>query len=269
MDQSPFLDSHRRERPGRQSDALDGRRRRTQRAAQARFFEGFAAVRYRDRDRGLSGQERIEESERSRHHVRRWKKAVCRVVGHRGSGRETREMRGLAIAIAAVAAGAVLSPRIVPAAAQAPAFSPPRTADGRPNLNGIWQAQNTADWDLQAHAAQAGRPDLGAIGAVPPGLSVVEGNQIPYRPAALAKKEENFKKRMTADPEVKCYLPGVPRATYQPFPFQIVQTPSAILISYQFANASRVIKMAKLKPAPVDSRMGQSSGSWAGATLVF
>jgi hypothetical protein len=174
----------------------------------------------------------------------------------------------LAIVIAAVVAGAVHSPRIRPAAAQAPAFSPPRTADGRPNLNGIWQALNTADFDLQAHAAQAGRPDLGAIGAVPPGLGVVEGNEIPYRASALAKKQENFTKRMTADPEIKCYLPGVPRATYQPFPFQIIQTPAAILISYQFANANRMIKMAQLKPPPVDSWMGQSSGRWDGDTLV-
>src|SRR5258705_400801 len=177
-------------------------------------------------------------------------------------------LRGGVIAAAAMAAAAVVAPSTSRIAAQAPAFTVPRTADGKPKLDGIWQSQNTADWNLQAHAAEAGRPDLGAIGAVPPGLSVVEGNEIPYRPSAIAKKEENFKKRMTADPEIKCYLPGVPRATYVPYPFQIVQTPGAILISYQFANASRVIKMAKLKPAPVDSWMGQSSGSWDGDTLV-
>jgi len=97
---------------------------------------------------------------------------------------------------------------------------------------------------------------------------VVEGNEIPYRPSALARQKENFEKRMTADPEIKCYLPGVPRATYQPFPFQIIQTPAAILISYEFASASRLIRMAQLKPAPVDSWMGQSSGRWDGDTLV-
>jgi hypothetical protein len=177
-------------------------------------------------------------------------------------------LRGGLIAIAAIAAGAVFPPSMSPSAAQAPAFTVPRTADGKPNLNGIWQALNTADWDLQAHAAQAGRPDLGAIGAVPPGLSVVEGNEIPYRPSALARQKENFEKRMTADPEIKCYLPGVPRATYQPFPFQIIQTPAAILISYEFASASRLIRMAQLKPAPVDSWMGQSSGRWEEDTLV-
>jgi hypothetical protein len=177
-------------------------------------------------------------------------------------------LTGGVIAIAALAAGVVFSPSMSRASAQSPALTVPRTADGKPNLNGIWQSMNAADWDLQAHAAEPGRPDLGAIGAVPPGLSVVEGNEIPYRQAALAKKQENFKKRLTADPEIKCYLPGVPRATYQPFPFQIVQTPGTILVSYEFASASRIIKMAKLKPPPVDSWMGQSSGRWEGDTLV-
>ena len=175
--------------------------------------------------------------------------------------------RGL-FAMAAVALAAVPSLLASRAAAQAQAFSVPRTADGKPNLNGIWQAMNAADWDLQAHEAKAGRPDLGATGAVPPGLSVVEGNEIPYLPSALAKKKANFEKRMTEDPEVKCYLPGVPRATYQPFPFQIVQTPKAVLISYEFASASRLIRMAQLKESPVDTWMGQSGGRWDGDTLV-
>ncbi len=167
----------------------------------------------------------------------------------------------------AVVAGAVLSVT-APTAGQAPGFSPPRTPDGKPNLNGIWQALNSAEWDLQAHAAQAGRPELGAIGAVPPGLGVVEGNEIPYQSAAAAKRRQNLEQRATADPIIKCYMPGVPRATYMPFPFQIVQTPPAILVSYEFASASRVIQMRPLKPAPVDSWMGQSSGRWEGDTLV-
>src|SRR5207247_4602868 len=172
------------------------------------------------------------------------------------------------IAIAAIAAGAVFSPSMSPSAAQTRAFTVPRTADGKPDLNGIWQGHKTADWDLQAHAAQAGRPDLGAIGAVPPGLSVVEGNEIPYRLAALARKKENFEKRLTADPEIKCYLPGVPRATYMPFPFQIVQTSKYILIAYEFAGASRTIYMEKAPPSPVDTWMGLSAGRWEGDTLV-
>jgi len=99
-----------------------------------------------------------------------------------------------------------------------------RTANGKPDLNGVWQAMNTANWDLLAHGAMAGAvSSLGAIGAVPPGESVVEGDVIPYLPAAAAKKKENFARRWTDDPEIKCYMPGVPRATYMPYPFQIVQ----------------------------------------------
>src|SRR5712671_4709682 len=169
--------------------------------------------------------------------------------------------------IAGAAAVVISALQVLPASGQE-AYRAPRTADGKPNLSGVWQALNTANWDIQTHAARPGLVAAGAPGAVPAGIGVVEGDEIPYLPQALAKKKENLENRLTADPEIKCYLPGVPRATYQPYPFQIVQTPAAILISYQFANASRVIKMAKLKPAPVDSWMGQSSGGWEGDTLV-
>src|SRR6185369_10166825 len=119
---------------------------------------------------------------------------------------------------------------VMPAAGQAPVSKVRRTADGKPDFNGIWQALNTANWDVQGHAAQAGQViALGAIGATPGGLGVVEGGEIPYLPAAAAKKKENFAKRLTDDPEIKCYMPGVPRATYMPFPFQIVQTPKTVL----------------------------------------
>ena len=144
-----------------------------------------------------------------------------------------------------------------------------RTADGKADLNGIWQALNTANWDLQQHAAQAGQVvALGAVGAVPAGLGVVEGNEIPYLPDAAAKKKENFDRRLTADPEVKCYLPGVPRATYMPYPFQIVQTPNYILMAYEYAGATRTIHMDKAPPSPADSWMGHSVGRWQGDTLV-
>ncbi len=155
----------------------------------------------------------------------------------------------------------------MPALAQTPARTA-RTADGKPNLNGIWQVINTANWDIQGHAAQAGQVvALGATGAEPAGLGIVEGEEIPYLPAA-AKKKENFANRLTLDPEVKCYLPGVPRATYMPFPFQIVQTPQYILIAYEYANAVRTVYMKDPGPAPVDSWMGQSVGRWEGDTLV-
>lgn len=120
----------------------------------------------------------------------------------------------------------------ISAAAQTPAYKPPRTADGRPNLNGIWQAINTANWDIQGHAAEAGHIVAeGARGAEPGGLGIVEGNDTPYLPAALAQKKTNWDKRFTDDPEIKCYMPGVPRATYMPFPFQIVQSPKVILMA--------------------------------------
>ena len=108
---------------------------------------------------------------------------------------------------------------------QPPAYRAPRTADGKPNLNGIWQAINEANWDIQPHAAGFGRVvALGAADATPPGLGIVDGGEIPYLPAALAKKKENFEKRLSLDPEIKCYLPGVPRAMYQGRPYQIIQS---------------------------------------------
>src|SRR5690348_6151223 len=102
----------------------------------------------------------------------------------------------------------------ITAVAQTAAYKAPRTADGHPDLNGIWQALNTANWDIQDHSAAFGTvAALGAVGAIPPGLAVVEGGEIPYQPWAAAKKKENFANRLTADPEIKCYLPGIPRAT--------------------------------------------------------
>jgi hypothetical protein len=150
-----------------------------------------------------------------------------------------------------------------------PAYRAPRTFDGKPNLSGIWQAANTANWDLQDHPAKQGPIiELGATFSVPGGLGVVEGNEIPYKPEALAKKKENQQNWVKLDPEIKCYLPGVPRATYMPYPFQIVQTPDAILVAYEFASASRTIRMNATDKAPVPSWMGWSRGSWEGDTLV-
>jgi hypothetical protein len=128
---------------------------------------------------------------------------------------------------------------------------------------------NSANWDVLAHAASAGPMwQTGAIGAAPAGMGVVEGDQIPYLPAALARKKDNYAKRMTLDPEAKCYLPGVPRATYMPYPFQIIQSPKVILLSYEYAAAVRTINMDSKKEAPVDSWMGWSNGHWEGETLV-
>ena len=180
-------------------------------------------------------------------------------------------MRNRFITLASVTVIAVAGLLLLATAgtAQAPAYRAPRTTDGKPNLNGIWQAMNTAYWDIEPHAAGPSVVrDLGASGAVPGGLGVVEGGEVPYRPEALAKKKENYSNRLKLDPEVKCYLPGVPRATYMPFPFQIIQSQQHIMIVHEYAGAVRTIYMTNHKEAPADSWMGWSNGRWEGETLV-
>lgn len=187
------------------------------------------------------------------------------------------------MSILAVVAAGVLWVALRPTGPQAIAYAAPRTADGKPDLNGIWQALNTANYDLEAHAAQpalAMRPGpvtpvpaapvlaFGAVGGVPGGVGVVEGDQIPYQPTAAAKKKENAENWLTRDPEIKCYLPGVPRATYLPYPFQIVQGKNKILIVYEFAAANRTIHMDRVPETPNDTWMGYSAGHWDGDTLV-
>jgi hypothetical protein len=180
--------------------------------------------------------------------------------------------------VLAAGAAAVVSLAIIPVVLQgqagrgaAPAGARvPRTADGKPNLNGIWQTFGGANWNLEDHGASAG-PFFqeGAVGAIPAGQSVLEGGgDIPYTPAALAKRNDNARNRLTLDPEVKCYMPGIPRATYMPYPFQIVQSPANILFAYEYASANRVVNMGKPTEAPVDSWMGWSNGKWEGDTLV-
>ena len=185
--------------------------------------------------------------------------------------------QGAAVAVGLAAPLTVISlvstPRGQPArpaqALQAP-YQAPRTADGRPDLNGIWQALGTAHWDIEGHAARPGPVvALGALGAIPAGSGVVEDGEIPYQPWAAAQKQKNLDNWLAADPAVKCFMPGVPRATYMPFPFQIVQTPEFILMAYEFASATRVIYMDKPDfESPFDTWMGHSRGRWEGETLV-
>jgi hypothetical protein len=160
----------------------------------------------------------------------------------------------------------------------------PRTADGKPNLNGVWQTTTTANWDLLAHTlrpmvAQAGiYPSvpvlaapvlaLGAVAGVPPGPGVVEGNVIPYKPEAAAKKKENGEHWLDRDPEVRCYMPGIPRAMYLPYPFQIVQGTTKIQMAFEFNAATRTIHLDQVDPPPSDVWMGHSVGRWEGDTLV-
>lgn len=145
----------------------------------------------------------------------------------------------------------------------------PRMPSGMPDINGIWQALNTANWNLEGHAAAQGPVEsLGAIGAVPPGLGVVEGGEIPYLPEALLQRQRNFENRRTEDTEAKCFMAGIPRSTYLPQPFQIFQTDTDIMMAYQFAGAVRTIFMNNHMEAPIDSWMGWSNGHWEGDTLV-
>src|SRR5438132_9385180 len=129
---------------------------------------------------------------------------------------------GIAAALVAVGAlaGATVGSDVI--RAQSAGAGIRRLPDGKPNLNGIWQANNTANWDILTHQARPGPViALGAAFSVPGGIGVVEGNEIPYKPEARARKRQNAERWMTADPEVKCYQPGVPRATYMPYPFQV------------------------------------------------
>ncbi len=173
------------------------------------------------------------------------------------------------------------APGIAAAEAQ---YEPPRTAGGKPDMNGVWQVLNRAHYNLEAHAAQAAMAmregpvvpvpakavvALGAVGAVPPGLGVVEDGEIPYQDWALEERNENRADWLQRDPEIKCYLPGIPRATYMPFPFQIFHNEDALFFSYEYAGAVRNIHLSDPGPAPIDSWMGQSWARWDGDTLVI
>jgi len=156
------------------------------------------------------------------------------------------------------------------ATAQSTDYRAPRTAAGYPDLNGIWQTINSAHWNIEPHAAGPGLVrELGASIAVPAGHGIVDGGAIPYRPEALLQRDENFANRLELDPEIKCYLPGVPRATYMPFPFQIIQSEQHIMIVHEYAGAVRTIYMENHTPAPAPTWMGWSHGSWDGETLVI
>jgi hypothetical protein len=190
-------------------------------------------------------------------------------------------LKGFLAAWAIAATAALVS--LAPLTGQTRAPNVPRL-NGKPDMNGIWQAMNTANWDIQAHNAKpalAMRPGpivpvpakevlaFGAVGSVPAGLGIVEGDEIPYRPEALAKKKENEANWLQRDPEIKCYLPGVPRANYMPFPFQIFQSDKAFFMAYEYAGAVRNVYLKDPGPPQVDSWMGQSVGRWEGDTFVI
>ena len=193
-------------------------------------------------------------------------------------------------ALAAFSIGAVVAVGVTGTASQGQdeAPRPARTPDGRPNFNGVWQANNEAHWDLEAHEARPGMVTqegvypyeyarvpaapvlaLGAAAGVPGSLGVVQGDGgIPYRPEALRLKQENAENWIDRDPELKCYLPGTPRAMYMPYPFQIVQGADKIHMTFAFSNAARVIHLDDVDLPPDYTYMGHSVGRWEGDTLV-
>jgi hypothetical protein len=191
----------------------------------------------------------------------------------------------MTVAVVAAVLGAVVASSVSRTAGQA---ARPGRIEGRPNFSGIWQANNEAHWDLQAHAARAGavtQPGvypfeyarvaaapvvaLGAAAGVPASLGVVQGDgEIPYTPEALAMKQENAEHWIDRDPELKCYLPGLPRAMYMPYPFEITQAADKVHLAYAFATTARTIHFGEVDPPPADAWMGHSVGRWDGDTLV-
>jgi len=198
------------------------------------------------------------------------------------------------VAATIAAAAVVVSLSVTPIAGQAPAAPAPAAGQGRaagagrgaaaapaarlarigkaPNINGIYQAINSANWSLEDHSAADLKQfwQLGAIAAMPAGMTVIDGDgKIPYKPEALKVREANRKGWPKTDPEAKCYMPGIPRANYMPYPFQIVQGNKDILFVYEFASANRIVHMNSKSESPVDSWMGWANGRWQGDTLII
>jgi hypothetical protein len=198
--------------------------------------------------------------------------------------------RSTAVVAVAAAAGGILLTLAVPrmSSQPAPAASTGRTADGKPDFSGIWQALNEANWDLEAHEARPGavtQPGvypyeyarvaaapvlaLGAAGGVPGSVGVVDGDgKIPYKPEALKIRNENRDNWIDRDPELKCYLPGIPRAMYMPYPFQIVQSGNKVHMAFAFTSTGRTIHLDEVEEPPDLTYMGHSVGRWEGDTLV-
>jgi hypothetical protein len=174
-----------------------------------------------------------------------------------------------------VAAAALIGLASVVVAPQSAVAQPggigPDTINGHPNLSGVWQAMNTANWNLEAHSAEALDEfwQLGSLAAIPAGRSVVVEGTIPYTADGAARRDENAAGWPEADPETMCFLPGIPRANYMPYPFQILQTEGDILFVYSYASANRLVAVDEHLEAPVDTWMGQSNGTWEGDTLVI
>jgi hypothetical protein len=147
---------------------------------------------------------------------------------------------------------------------RATSFSPPRLWDGTtPDFRGIWQVRDTAYANVEGHVAEKGLAAARSIIVDPP------NGKIPYRPEALAQRQENYRRRATSDPSLKCYQAGVPRATYLPSPLQILQSPGNFAIVYQENHAFRVFH-PDTRPhfEAADWWMGDTRYRWSGDTLV-
>jgi hypothetical protein len=181
---------------------------------------------------------------------------------------------GLSSALPACVCAALLALASAPmmaqgARAQGGPGAIPRTSDSKPDFSGIWQSMTSANWDIQAHASKRGHVvALGAAFSIPGGPGIVEGNEIPYLPAALATKKANADNWLARDPEIKCYMPGIPRMIYMPYPLQIVQGKDHILMSSEFAAASRTIRFGTKDKSPAPAWLGWSVARWEGDTLV-
>lgn len=147
----------------------------------------------------------------------------------------------------------------------------PRTPDGKPDLSGIWQAMTNAHYDIEPHAAAYGPypREMGALSAKPASLGIVDGGRIPYNEQARRQRDANLQDAITKDPLAKCFMPGIPRANYLPFPFQIVQSSAVVLIAYEFAESNRIVYVDQPEiVSQVDAWMGHSNATWEGDTLV-
>lgn len=177
-----------------------------------------------------------------------------------------RLMRRSILIVRSLLLGAVFINTVACTLARAPAGKVPRTAEGVPDLSGVWQVlDNSIDHNLEPH------PGYGGANGAPPNQGVVQGGRLPYQPWALEKRDANFRNRDKLDPRAKCFTLGTPRAQYYPAPFEILQRPRDLTLVYQFGHSVRTIH-TNGTPHPQGGNqlfwLGDSRGRWEGDTLV-
>jgi hypothetical protein len=177
-------------------------------------------------------------------------------------------LRAARFGLGAILLAGIVAMLVVRAAAQPPksttSFTPGRLWDGKtPDFRGIWQVRDTAYVNIEGHRGEKGIAAARSLVVDPP------NGKIPYKPEALARRQENYKNRATADPSLKCYQAGVPRATYLPTSLQILQSPGNFAIVYEENHAFRVFH-PDIRPHfdATDWWMGDTRYRWEGDTLV-